>query len=315
MMAYWQVKDLSNITGVSVQTLHHYDRIGLLKPSFRRPNGYRLYSEKDLIKLQQIIALKFFGFELAQIKKLLSGNVNLLEHFTVQIKFLDEKAELLHKASHALKNIVSDCGGNKSIPWEKVIQLIEVFHMTQKLENAWISQVLTPEELKQYAKFEAELNDRYSIDKKQNFETAWKNVVKEIQANLNHDPKSPNGMKLGEKVMNLINDLYGKEHANLKHTIWNKGFKQGHSAGEHDMSPEVIQWMDKAIDAYYRNRIYRLLDQISENPSKQLEQQWQGLLEEMYGNSDKLKQELVEVALKDDRVNQKARLWLQQHRY
>ena len=67
-MAQWYVKELSNLTQVSVQALHHYDRIGLLKPSVRLPNGYRLYSEQDLLKLQQIIALKFFGFELSQIK-------------------------------------------------------------------------------------------------------------------------------------------------------------------------------------------------------------------------------------------------------
>ncbi|HAT9096872.1 TPA: MerR family DNA-binding transcriptional regulator, partial [Legionella pneumophila subsp. pneumophila] len=60
-MTQWFVKDLSQLTSVSVQTLHHYDRIGLLKPSLRLANGYRVYSEKDLLKLQQIIALKFFG--------------------------------------------------------------------------------------------------------------------------------------------------------------------------------------------------------------------------------------------------------------
>jgi DNA-binding transcriptional MerR regulator len=67
-MAHWFVKDLSRLTSVSVQTLHHYDRIGLLHPSDRMPNGYRVYTEKDLLKLQQIIALKYFGFELQQIK-------------------------------------------------------------------------------------------------------------------------------------------------------------------------------------------------------------------------------------------------------
>jgi DNA-binding transcriptional MerR regulator len=55
-MTQWYVKDLSNLTGVSKQTLHHYDQIGLLKPSLRLTNGYRLYSEADLLKLQQIIA-------------------------------------------------------------------------------------------------------------------------------------------------------------------------------------------------------------------------------------------------------------------
>src|SRR4029078_5820317 len=83
-MTQWYVKDLSKLTDVSVQTLHHYDRIGLLKPSVRLPNGYRLYSEKDLLRLQQIIALKFFGFELTQVKSLLKGSSNALEHFTKQ---------------------------------------------------------------------------------------------------------------------------------------------------------------------------------------------------------------------------------------
>ena len=80
-MAEWYVKDLSKLTGVSVQTLHHYDRIDLLKPSVRLPNGYRVYSEKDLLRLQQIIALKFFGFELSQIKALLAGSTGAIEHF------------------------------------------------------------------------------------------------------------------------------------------------------------------------------------------------------------------------------------------
>ena len=91
-MAQWYVKDLSKLTHISVQTLHYYDRIGLLKPSVRLTNGYRLYSEKDLLKLQQIIALKFFGFALPQIKTLLASDANMLDHFTAQSQLLEEKA-------------------------------------------------------------------------------------------------------------------------------------------------------------------------------------------------------------------------------
>src|SRR5580693_5760563 len=95
-MAQWYVKDLSKLTQVSVQTLHHYDRIGLLEPSVRLPNGYRLYSEKDLLKLQQIIALKYFGFELTQIRTLLMGEEDIIDHFAIQSQFLEEKAGLPH---------------------------------------------------------------------------------------------------------------------------------------------------------------------------------------------------------------------------
>lgn len=67
-MTQWFVKDLSRLTGVSVQTLHHYDRINLLKPSLRLANGYRVYSENDLLKLQQIIALKFLVLSFRKLK-------------------------------------------------------------------------------------------------------------------------------------------------------------------------------------------------------------------------------------------------------
>lgn len=66
----WYVTAFSKLTNVSVRTLHHYDGIGLLKPSLRSDSNYRLYSESDLLKLQTIVALKFFGFSLEQIKVL-----------------------------------------------------------------------------------------------------------------------------------------------------------------------------------------------------------------------------------------------------
>ena len=141
MMKQWYAKELSNLTQVSVRTLHHYDKIGLLKPSLRQSNNYRLYSEKDLLQLQQIIALKFFGFELSQIKDLLTGKAGALEHFSVQAHFLENKANTLLEASKALKSITSDVTDDKSIPWETIIQLIEVYRITQQLEDSWVKEI------------------------------------------------------------------------------------------------------------------------------------------------------------------------------
>ena len=92
-MKQWHTKEFGKLAQVSVRTLHHYDRIGLLKPSLRQSNNYRLYSETDLLRLQQIIALKFFGFELSQIKCLLNTHDDILENLTMQSKFLQEKAK------------------------------------------------------------------------------------------------------------------------------------------------------------------------------------------------------------------------------
>ena len=51
----FQVKDVARLAGVSVRTLHHYDSIGLLVPRIRTDAGYRLYTDADLLRLQQIL--------------------------------------------------------------------------------------------------------------------------------------------------------------------------------------------------------------------------------------------------------------------
>lgn len=54
-MKVYTVSQLATLAGVTVRTLHHYDRIGLLTPSSRTGAGYRLYGESDLFRLQQIL--------------------------------------------------------------------------------------------------------------------------------------------------------------------------------------------------------------------------------------------------------------------
>jgi DNA-binding transcriptional MerR regulator/quercetin dioxygenase-like cupin family protein len=69
-MAY-TVKEVAAMSGVSVRTLHFYDETGLLKPA-RGTNGYRFYDEPQLLTLQQILFYRELGFELKQIKEILS---------------------------------------------------------------------------------------------------------------------------------------------------------------------------------------------------------------------------------------------------
>src|SRR6185436_12696987 len=70
-MAY-TVKKLAKMSGVSVRTLHFYDETGLLKPAFYGENGYRFYDDAQLLTLQQILFYRELGFELKEIKRILS---------------------------------------------------------------------------------------------------------------------------------------------------------------------------------------------------------------------------------------------------
>ena len=83
------VKEVANLTGISVRALHHYDRMGLLCPRRNRENDYREYSESDLDRLQQILFFKECGFSLQRIRALLnSPSFDREKAFELQRKYL-----------------------------------------------------------------------------------------------------------------------------------------------------------------------------------------------------------------------------------
>src|SRR6476646_8985296 len=94
------VKKLAAMSGVSVRTLHFYDEVGLLKPAYVGANGYRFYEECQLLMLQQILFYRKLGFELKQIKTILTqqdfDKIAALEsHRIVLRRNLAETRELL----------------------------------------------------------------------------------------------------------------------------------------------------------------------------------------------------------------------------
>lgn len=84
------VNEVSKLTGVSVRTLHHYDAINLLKPTKITEAGYRLYDDKALKRLQNILLFRELQFPLKQIKSILdSPKFNQKEALKQQIKLLE----------------------------------------------------------------------------------------------------------------------------------------------------------------------------------------------------------------------------------
>jgi DNA-binding transcriptional MerR regulator len=310
-MTEWYIKELSKLTNVTVRTLHHYDKINLLKPSLRRPNGYRLYTEKDLMKLQQILALKFFGFELSQIQILLEHPIDIETHFRGQSRLLQEKADALVEAKKTIDIALTEYSSQKSFPWKKIIDLIEVYQMTQQLERAWVKEIFNSEELKQFANFEKELPTRFTPEEKKNFHENWANLVAEFQKNLGKDPTSEIGITLAKKCMDHVNLLYGKKYAHLRTKIFEKAWGEGKHLDDYGLTPEIVSWLEKACDAYYQKRIYDILNQMDTNPINL----WHELLDDMYGNDQERRNELYEIAKKDMNVSQKAKDWLEKIRH
>ena len=305
-MTQWYVKELSKLTKVSVRTLHHYDKIGLLKPSIRLENNYRLYSEADLLKLQQILALKFFGFELARIKTLMEQEINIFDHYRAQQQFLEQQVKSLQAASLTLEAILCESSPNKSVPWKTILKLIEDYQMTKEIKYAWVTKALNPTELKEYVSFEQGLETRFTPAEAEASRQKWLELVKEIEASLDKDATSDLGVELGKRCMDWVNALFSKQHATLRTSLWEKGFKGGHS----EVPPEVVAWLDQATREYHRRRIYAILDQVETQPSDAVLKLWNDILIEICGDDQAHKDAVYEAVLADDKVSPAAKNWL-----
>lgn len=97
------VKEVSRLAGVSIRTLHHYDAIGLLKPSRVSEAGYRLYDESALRRLQTILLFRELQFPLKEIRKILdSPEFDPLAALEQQIRLLELQRDHLNALiSHA----------------------------------------------------------------------------------------------------------------------------------------------------------------------------------------------------------------------
>ena len=115
----YQIKEAAQLSGVSVKTLHHYDKIGLLVPQ-KSENGYRLYSEVDLERLQIILFYKYLGFSLKKIAELLSQEEQeLLPHLNKQLQFLQQEREHLDTLISTLQKTIQEQKGERQMTIEE----------------------------------------------------------------------------------------------------------------------------------------------------------------------------------------------------
>ncbi|REK92231.1 MerR family transcriptional regulator [Streptomyces inhibens] len=94
----YSVGQVSGFAGITVRTLHHYDKAGLLSPSDRSPAGYRLYSDADLARLQQILFYRELGFPLDEIATILEDpQANVLDHLRARHRLLNDQITKLRR--------------------------------------------------------------------------------------------------------------------------------------------------------------------------------------------------------------------------
>jgi MerR family transcriptional regulator, thiopeptide resistance regulator len=185
------------LAGVTPRALHHYDRLGLLRPK-RSSAGYRIYSERDLETLEEIVALKFIGVPLKQIAAIRRRSSGLfVDILHAQRKALEAKRATLTRAIAAVAAAEASLRSGTAIDAELFRKIIEVMHMDTNHGS-------------QIAKYTAILKSRashisaMSEGQRAALRRQWSELVEEVKAALDEDPRGPKAQKLLERWASLL---------------------------------------------------------------------------------------------------------------
>lgn len=198
----FRVRAFAKRTGVTVRTLHHYDQLGLLKPSGRTAAGYRLYGERDIARLQQIVTLKFIGMPLKQIRNVLSRkSLNLAATLQLQRRVIEEKRQRLDLAVRAIERAERLVAGGQT-DWDAFTNIIEVIQMQNNWE--WVKKYYTKEQL-------ADLARRGTPEVLERGQREWKALIQDVEAAVGagEDPAGAKARALAERWTKLMEEFTG----------------------------------------------------------------------------------------------------------
>jgi MerR family transcriptional regulator, thiopeptide resistance regulator len=184
MSRLYKAREFAGLAGVTVRALHHYDRIGLLKP-LRSSSGYRLYSLADLERLEQITALKFLGVPLGEIKTLLeSSPLTLGESLDLQRRALTEKRDIITRAIDAIEAAEKLVRSGKVTDASVLRRIIEVIEM-QPEEN-FMRKYYTEEAWEKRSQVAKEIPP----ETRERHKEAWRQLFLKVESALDLDPAS-----------------------------------------------------------------------------------------------------------------------------
>jgi DNA-binding transcriptional MerR regulator len=243
----FKVREFAQKAGVTVRTLHHYDRLGLLKPSERNEAGYRLYADRDFARLQQIVTLKFIGLSLKEIKALLDdSDLDLAAALRLQKQLLQEKRWQVGMAIQAIEEAEQSMSmqSTQSPDLSALKKIIEVMERQNNME--WTKKYYSPEAQAKIAERAATFTPEMQAE----VTKKWNELFSDIENAMREgdDPSSAKAKELARRWTELLKGFTGGDPAVQKgvnslyadKSNWPKTFEQ-------PFSNEVAGWMKKVI--------------------------------------------------------------------
>ena len=203
---FYRVREFAQLTGITVRTLHHYDRIGLLKPRARTNAGYRVYGQEEITRLQQIVTLKFIGLSLTEIRDILHrGNPRPAEMLRSQRLLLEQRRGHLDRAIHALAAAEQMAEATGEPDSEVLRKIIEVINMATSKD--WM--------MKYYSdSAQAKISERarnWTPELQAEIQQEWDKVFREIEALIaaGADPQGEQAQAVTKRYRNLVEQFTG----------------------------------------------------------------------------------------------------------
>lgn len=238
-----KVGQLAKQTGISVRTLHHYDEIGLLRPSRRTEAGHRLYTREDVARLQQIRSLRQIGFGLEEIGACLDSPAFSPQRvIALHVAALKERIALQQRLCGRLEAIAAHLGTAEEVSAEEFIDTIEVISMAEQVEKYY-----TPEQL-EVLRRRAETVGEERI---REVEAEWPRLMAEVRAEMEAgtDPTSERVRGLAARWSGLISEFTGGDPgiAQAVRNVW-QGETEIHGIRAAEMR-EMGEYLAKANTA------------------------------------------------------------------
>jgi DNA-binding transcriptional MerR regulator len=200
----WRVGELARRAGLTVRTLHHWDALGLLRPSrrsrVRAGAGYRLYAAADVERLQRILSLRRLGLSLDEIKRCLGREeFSLLAVLRLHARALREQIERQQRLCSRLEAIAARLESAETVSAEELVEVMEEIVMFEKY--------YTPEQLAQLAARGRELGaERIAA-----VEAEWPRLIAAVRAEMEKgtDPASAGMRELARRWRELVEMFTG----------------------------------------------------------------------------------------------------------
>ncbi|HEX5807808.1 MAG TPA: MerR family transcriptional regulator [Anaerolineales bacterium] len=243
------VKQLSKLAGVTPRTLHHYDAIGLLKPSRVGDNGYRYYGEESVLRLQQILFYRELGIPLEDIKKIMGRrDFDVLGALYSHKEALQKQVTRLNRLIQTVDNTINHLKG-KTVMSDKAY--FEGFsEAEQEKYAAEAEQMYDPETVRESnRKWKA-----YSAAKKESIMAEGKAIYTDMIAAMPRGAESPEVQAIVERWRRHMDYFWTPKLDQLLPLVNGYNDDPRFRANFDKMHPELAGFMRDAVQIYVTNQ-------------------------------------------------------------